>query len=384
MKILFLIRSLENGGAERQLVLLANELGRRRHSVTIGAFYGGGVHEKSVRPDAVRLIDLKKTSRWNMAGFALNLLRLVRSEQPDVIHGYLSAGNLAAALGQLAAPASQLVWGIRDSDIGAKNYGWVTKVASSLLRLVSRRAGLMIFNSQTGYNHWASGGYAVRNSVCVPNGIDTTEFFPDPGAGLRFREQYGIAASVPLVGMVARLDPAKDHAGFLRAAAKVMQRIPQAHFLCLGEGSAEYRKRLQDLANELRISHQVLWPEPTRAMNQVYNSLDVFCLASHAEGFPNVVAEAMACGRKCVVTDVGDAAFVVGETGRVVPPGDPDELATAILAVLGQSVADISSPRRRVQDEFSIEAMATRTEDAFLGRGAGRLGIRPSRVDSLA
>jgi glycosyltransferase involved in cell wall biosynthesis len=297
-----------------------------------------------------------------------------------VIHGYLSAGNLAATLGQLAMPSSQLVWGIRDSNINANDYGWVTRVAAGLSRILSPRVGLMIFNSQSGYHHWSSGGYAARNSVCVPNGIDTTEFAPDADAGLRFRERCGIAADVPLVGMVARLDPAKDHAGFLRAAARVMQRVPQAHFLCLGEGSAQYRKRLQDLARELKISHQVVWPEPTREMRDVYNSLDVFCLASHAEGFPNVVAEAMACGRKCVVTAVGDAAFIVGEAGRVVPPGDPDALAAALLAALEPSVADDRS-RRRIQDEFSIEAMAVRTEDALLGRGAAHSGIAASRVD---
>jgi hypothetical protein len=124
MKILFLIRSLENGGAERQLAVLANELGRRGHDVAVGVFHRGGVHEHSLDRDAVRLISIDKT---NAASFLFRLFRVVRSEQPDVLHGYLSAGNIAATLARRAAPAAKLVWGIRDSDMEFSNYGRITR-----------------------------------------------------------------------------------------------------------------------------------------------------------------------------------------------------------------------------------------------------------------
>lgn len=376
MNVLFLIRSLENGGAERQLTQLANELARRGHGVSIGVFYSGGVYERSLDPE-IELIDLRRGSHWSSPIFAIKLLRLVRARRPDVIHGYLSAGNLAGTLAQLAWPEAKLVWGVRDSSTKVTNYGRTTRFAARLMSLLADRAQLMIFNSRSGYEYWLEWGCAAANSICIPNGINVEEFEPDHEDGARYRRQCGIPDGVPLVGMVARLDPVKDHPGFLRAAAQVADAVPQARFLCLGAGPAAYRTRLQTLAADLGISERVIWPEPTCDMRAVYNALTVFCLASHAEGFPNVVAEAMACAKECVVTDVGDAALVVGAAGIVVPREDPGALADAILTALARSAEPSAAARQRIVETFSVGALGSRTEESLVRALAGGVEARP-------
>jgi glycosyltransferase involved in cell wall biosynthesis len=361
MKILFFVRSMENGGAERQLALLANGLAQHGHDVAIAVLYAGGVHERTLIPP-VRIIDLKKGSRWNTATFSYRVLQIARRERPDVIHGYLGAGNLAATLAKQISRNSRLVWGIRNTDLLLTGHGWVTNLATRLNRLTASQAELMIFNSESARQLWMRLGHVAAASASIPNGIDTEQFAPDPKAGQEYRSQWGIPEKVPLVGMVARLDPAKDYGLFLEAAALVNRVRPDAKFLCLADGNSEHRDRLQGLAAQLGIGDRVIWPEPTRNMRGVYNAVDVFCLASIAEGFPNVVAEAMACGRTCVVTDTGDAGRIVAEHGYIVPEKAVNEFAGAILKVLNSGKPVNHAGRKHIVENYSIETLVSRTE----------------------
>lgn len=370
MKILFLVRSLENGGAERQLAILASELGRRGHSVAIAVLYKRGEYQREIDSSLVRIIDLKKKSRWDIVPFTSRLLRMVREESPDIVHGYLSAGNVAAAIGCLGCPGAKLVWGVRDGGMEAKSYGWMTRLTGQLLRRLARRADLIIFNSQSGSRWWCENGYATIQNACVPNGVDVSYFQPDPVAGSVTRQRWGVPSGVSLVGMIARVDPAKDYSTFLRAASSIAGNYPNTRFICLGSGPAAEKNRLISLAGRLGLEERILWPESTRDMRGVYNALDVVCLASKSEGFPNVVAEAMACGRPVVASDTGDASLITGNLGRIVPVGDVRALADALAAALSNRSADPETMRARITNYFGVETLAVRTEEALdlLGR----------------
>ncbi|HYO83440.1 MAG TPA: glycosyltransferase [Bryobacteraceae bacterium] len=371
MKILFLIRSLENGGAERQLAALANELGRRNHDVAVGVFRRGGVHEGSLDPRYVRLIFIDKD---HPASFGIRLLRTVRRERPDVLHGYLSAGNIAATLARTVAPRAKLVWGIRDSDMEYAKYSRTTQITYRVAARMARFADLMIFNSDAGLRYWRDRGCAIPSSVSIPNGIDVRRFAPDRAARRRMRAQWGIPEHVPVIGAVGRFDPMKDHETFLRAAALAIEEVPGLRPVIVGGGSPEIGSRLKSLASELNLAGSVVWQAPTQDMQAVYNALDVFCLSSsNGEGFPNVVGEAMACGCRCVVTDVGDAAFVVGSLGTVVPPRDPRALAKAWLDALVASVPRPAEIRGRVVENFTVERLADRTEDVLCSSATAAL-----------
>ena len=173
-----------------------------------------------------------------------------------------------------------------------------------------------------------------------------------------------MAEGAPLVGIIARLDPMKDHRTFLRAAARVRERQPLARFLVVGDGPAACRDPLVAAAAELGLRDAVRWLGDRNDLPAVYSALDVHCSSSRfGEGFSNATAEAMACEVACAVTDCGDSARIVGSTGRVVPPGDDAALAVAIEDLTAADRVPLGiMARRRIESEFSLDAMVRQTD----------------------
>jgi glycosyltransferase involved in cell wall biosynthesis len=365
MKILFLIGGLAYGGAERQLVLLANELARRGHEVAIGVFYSGGPFEKEVDRSRVRLIPLGKRSRWDLLSFFWTLLRVVRRERPDVVHGWLPDSNLVATMVRFLCPKVHVFWGIRCSNLETM-LGRVGRTVSWFERRLSRFPDCIVVNSQAGFNHLARRGFPPEKMIRILNGIDVSGFYPDPSEGERMRVEWGFSGSEKLIGLVGRLDPIKDHAGFLKAAASVAQELPEVRFVCIGGGPSHYRGKLEALSCQLGLGQKVLWVASRPDVRAVYNALDVVCLCSVTEGFSNVIGEAMACGRHCVVTDVGDCSFLVGDTGMVVPRNDPEALAEGLRQALTAGRSSNQRGRQRILEHFTVAHFVDRTEKVLL------------------
>ncbi len=187
----------------------------------------------------------------------------------------------------------------------------------------------------------------------------------DPANAARNREQLAVPEGGAVVGILATFTPAKDHATFLRAAARLVPARPDVRFVCVGDGPAPYRQELRALADDLGLGERLRWAGPASEMPAVYNALDVATSTSFGEGFPNVIGEAMACGIPCVVTDVGDSAAIVGDTGRVVSPRDPAALASGLGELLDLSdeerLALGQAARERIAGRFSVQELVRRT-----------------------
>ncbi len=370
MKVVFLIRSLEYGGAERQLVMLARGCRARGLATTVVVFYPGGVLEGELRAEAVPVRSLDKRGRWEVARFLLRLGRMLREERPDILHGYLEVSNLLTVLFKPLLPRTKAVWGIRASNVDLRRYGWVSRLNFRLQRLLSRYADLLIVNSKAGLSYHVARGFPGEKMVVVPNGIDTGRFRRDHEGRRRVREAWRVGDDEDLIGLVGRFDPMKDHRTFLQAAALLAKARDTVRFVCVGDGPARYREELRALGEELGLARRVIWAGARTDMPAVYSALDILSLSSaYGEGFPNVVGEAMACGVPCVVTDVGDAAWIVGDTGVVVPSGDPRALAEGWGRVLGASRHHRSAlgqqARARIVREFGLEAFVQRTCDTL-------------------
>jgi len=370
LRVCFLLRSLNYGGAERQVVLLAREMVRLGHQVSVLVFYPQGPLEAELRQSGCSLVILDKKGRWDLLAFLPRLLRAIRGQRAQVLHSYLDVPNALAVLLKPLLGGLAVVWGVRASDMDLSRYGWLDRRVFGLERVLARGAELIICNSQAGLEHVRAAGFPDKRLRMIPNAVDTERFCPQPQAGQELRRELGLGTQELLVGLVGRLDPMKDHPNFIKAAALVAAQEPRARFLCLGDGPAEYRNRLASLAGGLGLAQRLLWLPGRERVEQIYRALDVLCSASlYGEGFPNVVAEAMACERVCVVTQVGDAAQVLGGCGLVAPPGDPPALAQALLgavrlapeerAALGQRA------RRRIVENFSPVLLAQRTCQAL-------------------
>lgn len=371
MKVLFLARSLDYGGAERQLAALARGLRGAGHSVTVALFYGGGPLEGELREGGVAVRSLGKSGRWDLVGFLPKLAQVVRAERPDIVHGYLVEPNILTLLLKPLGPGIKAVWGVRASGRDLRRYERFIRLAFRLECSLSRYADLIIANSHAGRADHVACGFPAGKTVVVPNGIDTEQFHPDSEARRRVRAELGIDEDEKVVGLVARLDPMKDHPTFLRAAALLVRERTDVRFLCAGSGPAEYRQQLRSLADGLGLSDRVIWSPVRPDVAAVYSSLDVLASSScWGEGFSNVIGEGMACGLPCVATDVGDSALIVGDTGVVVPPGDPESLAGGIRGLLDEGPAQraerAAAARARVTSEFSVERLVQRTEKLLL------------------
>jgi glycosyltransferase involved in cell wall biosynthesis len=369
MKILFLERSLGRGGAQRQLVALAIGLTRRGHNVTVALFYDQGPLIRDLREGGVRLEILKKQGRWDVVGFLRSLLRLLSAEQPDIVCTFLSVPNLVAAACKLFRPKLRLAWGVRASNMDLRRYDLLTGLSYRLETLGSRLANVVISNSNTGRSAVLAKGFQEDKVVVVANGIDTERFQPDPSGRRRWRETWKIADTETLVGLVGRLDPMKDHRTFIRAAARASRQTPDARFVCVGDENPIRFEELEREASIAGLGNRMIWCAGSDDMPAVYSACDLVCSSSaYGEGFSNVLAEAMACGRRCVATDVGDARDVIGPTGLIVPPGDDHALADGIVRLCAEVRTDGETSlasRERIMNHFSIDAMVTGFEDQF-------------------
>jgi glycosyltransferase involved in cell wall biosynthesis len=268
-------------------------------------------------------------------------------------------------------PSTRIIWGIRGSNTPSDRYGWLGSILSQLERLLSSFTDLMVVNSHTGKADYVNQGFASDKMVVISNGIDTERFGPDSEAGAKVRSEWGISENTILIGLVGRLSPMKDHHTFLKAATLLSKEREDVRFVCVGVGEENYAKELYQLTDDLGIAEKIIWAGGRSDMPAVFNALNIACSSSSdGEGFPNVVGEAMACGVPCVVTDVGDSAWIVGDKGVVVPPKNPEALKTAIKELIDKNNLDDYNRqeiRQLIVEQFSVRQLVLKTKAALLG-----------------
>jgi glycosyltransferase involved in cell wall biosynthesis len=370
MRIRVVARSLDIGGAERQLVELARGLHARGHAVSVTLFYGAGALEVDLHAAGVPVQILDKRGRWDVMRFLPRLAVALRMERPDILYSFLPVPNVLSALVKPAVPGTRLVWAIRASDRNKVPLDWPSRVAYGLEATLAPLADLILPNSRAGFVHGQARGISKDKMLVVPNGIDTERFRPSLPGRARVRAELGLAADELAVGIVARLDPIKDHGTFLAAAAMLAAaRRERLRFVVVGDGPPKYRAELEAQSRRIGLAG-VTWAGGRSDMPDVYSALDLVCSSSLSEGFPNCVAEAMSCERACAVTDAGDSATIVDGTGVVVPPASPAALAAGLgtlldrLAIEGPASVGAAA-RARIVQSFGREALITRTAEIF-------------------
>jgi len=365
ISILLLVRSLEAGGAERQLVELARGLQRRGYRVTVATFYKKGPLLDDLEKARVPLIDLRKGGRWDLAGFLVRTALAIRKSRPAVIYSFLGGANIIASLDRWFVPPTKLVWSIRASNMDLRRYDWLHGLAYWVECRLSRTADLIISNSRAGRDFAVEHGFPEDRIHVVPNGVDTDRFKPDADLRQRQRAAWGLSDEHIAVGVLARLDPMKGHGVFLKAAAKIVRQRSRLRIFVVGAGPEEDRLKRQ--AARLGLERTMRFTGPSETPEAALNALDICCSPSEfGEGFSNSIAEAMACGVPCVVTDVGDSARIVGDAGEVVPPSDSRALGEAILRLADRLDDDCKQRARdRAADHFSVGAMVDGTLAVF-------------------
>ncbi len=363
MRIAFLTRSLISCGAERQLVELAKGLCRRGHDVSVIVFYPQCQLAEELREMGIRVWILNKWGRWDFFHFIANLVEVLRIEQADVLHGYIGTPNMFATLIKPFFPNMKIIWGIRSSHSSSGEL--LQKVLGIIETCLAYSVDLIIVNSMAGFDYLKKRHFPEKKIVMIPNGIDTDRFYYDEAARQKIRAEWEIAENQTLIGMVGRLNPVKGHKVFFKAASLLILKYPDVRFACIGDGDPFYRRELYSFSTALGLKERLIWSAARADIQRVYSAFDILVSASYSEGFSNVVGEAMSTGVPCVVTDAGDSARIVGDTGLVVPPGNCSELAGALekMIVLIQQNKDVlgMETRKRILEEFGKDSLVTNT-----------------------
>jgi glycosyltransferase involved in cell wall biosynthesis len=302
---------------------------------------------------------------------ALRIIPLARRFRPQLIQGWMYHGNLMASL---AAVSSQsripVLWNIRQTLYDIADERRLTATVIRLGGLLSRHPAAIIYNSQTSARHHEALGYNGANRVVIPNGFNCKMFRPDNEARRQVRVELGVGNDTVLVGLIARYHPMKDHAGFLRSAALVAQVHPEVHFLLAGNGVTTDEPALRELIDEQQLQDRTHLLGERSDITRLVAALDIACSASAwGEGFSNAIGEAMSCGIPCVVTEVGDTAYLVADTGLSVRPRDPRTLAQALSQLIAAGPASRrqlgEAARKRIETDFSLPAIVRRYEDLY-------------------
>jgi glycosyltransferase involved in cell wall biosynthesis len=371
MRVMHVITGLSTGGAETMLLkLLSAASGSMEHVVvslgdegTIGtriAALGVPVHCLGLRrnsPNPFRV---------------LSILPLSRRIGPQLIQGWMYHGNLMASMAALALRHKPpVLWNIRQTVYDLRRERWLTAKFIRLGARLSSRPAAIIYNSQTSATQHESLGYGAEKRVIIPNGFDCQLLRPDEAARKAVRTELGIADDTVLVGLVARYHAMKDHVGFLQAAAMIARSYPQTRFVLAGAGVSSTQPELVKAIQQNKLWDCVMLLGERSDIPRLNNAFDIGCSASAwGEGFSNSMGEAMACGVPCAVTDVGDSAYIVADTGLVAPPRAPEALAKAIagLIEIGRSGRQQlgTKARQRIETEFSLPAIVRRYEGLYL------------------
>lgn len=354
----FVIRSLDAGGAERQLVLLACALVAVGHKVEMITFYSGGEFEAEVRHCGVHLTTLQKRGRWDLVGFGARLVKAVRKCESRVVVGFLEGANIILVASRPLLAGRKIVNRLAAAYMDPARYDWLSGWSFGAELWFAKRADLVIANSNAGVDRARAAGVRDGKLAIVPNAVDDTRFKPDALAATELRNEWGVGDGQVVVGIVGRLDPMKDHVNFIAAAEIALESRPDALFICVGGGSdSAYAEEVRQRASRLVDSGRLKFLGFRTDLQGIYSAFDINVLSSYGEGSPNSIIESMACETTCVVTDVGDARRLVGETGTVVPAGNPQKLADGLVHQLERIAArpDLGrAAREKVIAEHSV------------------------------
>ncbi len=375
--ILHIITGLDNGGAQAALYRLCTSDLNNRHSVI--SLLDEDKYGPLLKDADIKVYCLHMPRGGVSLSGLITLWQLIRQIKPDVVQTWMYHADLLGGIIARLAGMRSICWGVRHSDVHPVKTKRSTRLVVWCCAQVSRWLPIKIVCcAHKALQVHRQLGYPAEKFDVIPNGYDLNKFRPDQEARARLRSELGIADSLPLLGMVARFDPQKDHLNLVKALSILKQAGVDFRCLLVGPSLTAHNQELLRYIAEYDIGDKLILLGPRNDIPVVMNALDVHILSSaYGEAFPNVLAEAMACGTPCITTDVGDAALIASNLGWVVPGQDAEALAAGIK----QSLAALNNRaewqdrqqrcRKRMQESFSIEKMVAAYRQVWLEATVG-------------
>ena len=380
MRVVHVITGLGRGGAESTLLQLcsASHGSDWQHSVI--SLTDRGEVAAALEEAGISVIDLGMKSPLSAVPATWRLRKILRDLDPDIVQTWMYHADLIGGLASRLAGIRSLVWGIRSSVTDSRTIKQSTR---ALVRVCARLSGsvparIVVCANAAAETH-AQAGYRRDKMIVIQNGVDVARFTDVPAADAEQESLSGFSGDRPLLGMVARFTPQKDHRNLFGALKILLEQGEPFQCVLVGNSMDSANHALVRWIGEFGLGDHVVLMGPRNDLPNIMRTLDLHVLSSAVEGFPNVLAEAMACGTPCVSTDAGDAGNIVADTGWLVPKGDPGALAAAI----GDALAERrESPqvwqnrrgacRTHIQEHFGLQRMIDTYADVWRATAAGR------------
>ena len=373
LKVVHVITGLSTGGAEMMLYKLVSRMNRDKFEIQVLSLTDIGPVGERIQELGIQARALGMKRGVPDPRMVFKLPRWLKKNRPDIIQTWMYHADLIGGLAAKISGGIPVIWNIRhsnlDSEGNKKTTLWTAKVCAKLSDLLSSK---IICCSHASKEVHSALGYNEKKMTVIPNGFDLDAFMPSKDARKKVRSLLGLSDETILIGLVARFNSQKDHKNFFQAAGILHKSYPDVHFLLCGDDITWDNPSLNkwmDEADVRPVTHLLgRWDD----MPSLQAAFDIASSSSsYGEGFPNIIGEAMACGVPCVVTDVGDSALIVGDTGIVVPLKEPEALASAWkeLIEIGKDKRQKlgHDARLRIRENFSLPYVVKRYEELYKG-----------------
>lgn len=364
INILYIIWSLDIGGEEVILLELVKRLNKSKYQTLVCSLSPFNDLIEEFRKNGIKVAIIEKRFKFDLA-IIPKLMKLMKRYKIDLVHTLASTANY---WGRLSARLKGIpIILAKEANLEVKR----SYIANQIDRYLSFFTDVIIVNSSATKEFLVKKkGIKPDKIIMIHEGIDVSEFNMQIDCSPQKRE-FNIGKDTPVVGIIGRLAPQKNHKMFLDAARIIFERLPQTKFLIVGGGAL--RETLESYSRKLGLASNVLFTgarEEREDIIEMYKIIDVFALSSSWEGSPYVLKEAMAAGKPIVATDVGGNSEIVtdGETGYIVPPENPEAFVEAILKILEDKELAKKmglAGRRRMEQYFSVEKMVQQVEELY-------------------
>jgi glycosyltransferase involved in cell wall biosynthesis len=369
MKVLHIIVGLNVGGAESMLKRLVESDPAGIPETVVVSLTSLGVIGESLRARGVCVHALGMFSFLQSPIALWRLIRLIRQYRPAIVQTWMYHADLLGGVAGRLAGSCSIVWNVRATAIpqGAMSITfWLVRLCAMCSYFIPDRIICCANSAKTAHIKLR---YAAHKMTVIPNGYDFSAFELDSNSRKRVRLELGFNDGDLVIGAVGRFDPLKGFHNFVAAASLVAAKHGDVKFLMVGRGNEWSNATLRGWIEGAGLVKSFHLVGQQTDVAYFLSAMDIFCLSSVNEAFPNVVAEAMAMALPCVVTQAGDAADILGEDGFVVPVKDPVLLADALRRMYHLDPVDRKMlgerNAKRVRGKYGIEKIRRKYEGVY-------------------
>lgn len=367
-KIVHIITGLNNGGAEMMLYKLLKSIDRQRYDMSVISMLDKGIMGEKIEELGIPVscLNMNKTT-----GLLTSIQRAIRlCKEADIIQTWMYHANLFGLIINLLLK-KKMIWGIRrgalDPHIDKKR----TRLIAKICAVFSRKADVIVYcakNSRIFHEQVLK--YNKEHALVIPNGFELGKYKRDKSAGADFRNKMEINSGTTVITFIGRYHAVKGYVNFCKALRLISNELNENYrVLFIGTGSTNDNQELKKLITENRLEYNSICLGRRDDIPTILSASDMYVSASYTEAFSNVIGEAMACEVPCVVTDVGDSAYIIGEAGITVKNNRPAVLAEGIREMYNKSMKERIElgykARLRVKELFDIEVVTKEYEKLY-------------------